>query len=52
MFGPRQILVVDDSLSVLKVTSRLLQINGHTVVTAKNGAIGLDMLKASAKDMI
>ena len=52
LFGPRQILVVDDSLSVLKVTSRLLQINGHTVVTAKNGAIGLDMLKASAKDMI
>ena len=52
MFGPRQILVVDDSLSILKVTSRLLKINGHTVVTASNGAIGLDMLKAAAKDMV
>jgi CheY-like chemotaxis protein len=52
MFGPRQILVVDDSLSILKVTSRLLKINGHTAITASNGAIGLDMLKAAAKDMV
>ena len=51
VFGPRQILVFDDSLSILKVTSRLLKINGHTAVTASNGAIGLDMLKAAAKDM-
>jgi signal transduction histidine kinase/CheY-like chemotaxis protein len=37
----RNILVVDDSLSVLKVTSRLLSINGHTVTTAPNGSAGL-----------
>ena len=42
---PRKILVIDDSLSVLKVTSRLLTMNGHTVVTAPNGAVGLEMLK-------
>lgn len=40
----RNILVVDDSLSVLKVTSRLLIINGHTVTTAPNGAAGLQTL--------
>ena len=44
---PRKILVIDDSPSVLKVTSRLLTMNGHTVVTASNGAVGLQMLKES-----
>ena len=41
----RSILVVDDSLTVLKVTSRLLRINGHTTRTAANGLLGLNMLK-------
>ena len=45
-----RILVVDDSISILKVTSRLLKMNGHTVETASNGSIGLDMLKAGYKD--
>lgn len=43
--GPRYILLVDDSLSILKVISRLLVLNGHTVETAANGSIGLSMLK-------
>ena len=42
---PKRILVVDDSLSILKVTSRLLKMNGHTVETASNGSIGLKRLK-------
>ena len=42
---PQNILVIDDSLSVLKVTSRLLKMSGHTVTTAPNGSIGLKMLK-------
>ena len=45
-----RILVVDDSISILKVTSRLLKMNGHTVETASNGSIGLDMLKAGYED--
>ena len=42
---PKRILIVDDSLSILKVTSRLLKMNGHTVETASNGSIGLKRLK-------
>jgi signal transduction histidine kinase/CheY-like chemotaxis protein len=47
LFQPRRVLIVDDSLSILKVTSRLLKINGHTATTAANGLIGLEMLKKS-----
>ena len=42
---PIRILIVDDSLSILKVTSRLLKMNGHSVETASNGSIGLKRLK-------
>ena len=40
-----RILLIDDSLTILKVTSRLLQINGHTVETASNGFLGLKRLE-------
>ena len=39
------ILLVDDSPSILRVVSRLLQMNGHIVKTASNGFIGLKILK-------
>ena len=42
---PRIILLIDDALSILKVTTRLLMMNGHSVKTASNGSIGLKMLK-------
>ena len=42
---PRRILLIDDSLSILKVVSRLLKLNGHTVDTASNGLLGLEKLK-------
>ena len=45
MIEPLRILVVDDSISVLKVTSRLLKMNGHSVETASNGHNGLERLK-------
>lgn len=41
----KHILLVDDSLSILKVIGRLLELNSHTVETAANGLIGLNMLK-------
>ena len=40
----RRILVVDDSLTILKVMSQLLKVNGHSTSTAANGSIGLKML--------
>ena len=49
---PMRVLVVDDSISILKVTSRLLMMNGHTVETASNGSIGLDMLKAGYENQL
>ena len=42
---PRVILLIDDAMSILKVTSRLLSMNGHSVKTAANGSIGLNILK-------
>mmetsp|Transcript_22336 Transcript_22336/g.21576 ORF Transcript_22336/g.21576 Transcript_22336/m.21576 type:complete len:843 (-) Transcript_22336:1181-3709(-) len=45
MLYPRRILLIDDSPSVLKVTSRLLKMNSHTVEIAIDGLIGLDRLK-------
>jgi signal transduction histidine kinase/CheY-like chemotaxis protein len=45
MVEPLRILVVDDSISVLKVTCRLLKMNGHSVETASNGHVGLERLK-------
>ena len=43
----RSILVIDDSLAILKVTARMLEMKGHTVETASNGHVGLRMLKES-----
>jgi CheY-like chemotaxis protein len=43
--SPMSILLVDDSLSILKVTSRTLKMKGHTVETAENGIDGLEKLK-------
>ena len=42
---PLKILLVDDSASILKVTSRLLRMQGHIVETAANGFQGLEKLK-------
>jgi PleD family two-component response regulator len=41
----KSILLIEDSPSVLRVTSRFLLMNGHTVVTAPNGCAGLEILK-------
>jgi hypothetical protein len=40
-----RILVVDDSISILSIITRFLTMNGHSVTTCENGAIGLDILK-------
>jgi chemosensory pili system protein ChpA (sensor histidine kinase/response regulator) len=42
--GPPLIMVVDDSLTVRKVTSRMLEREGYRVVTAKDGVDALEQL--------
>jgi chemosensory pili system protein ChpA (sensor histidine kinase/response regulator) len=46
------VMVVDDSLTVRKITSRMLTREGFEVVTAKDGVDGLQQLQDIAPDMI
>ncbi|MDA8328317.1 MAG: Hpt domain-containing protein [Betaproteobacteria bacterium] len=48
----RTIMVVDDSLTVRKITSRLLQREGYDVVTAKDGLDALQMLQQHKPDLM
>ena len=47
---PLRILLTDDAASILKVTKRFLEKNGHTVETAENGNQSLERLKARRDD--
>jgi chemosensory pili system protein ChpA (sensor histidine kinase/response regulator) len=49
---PPLIMVVDDSLTVRKITSRLLEREGYAVTTAKDGCDALEKLRASAPDAL
>ncbi len=40
------ILVVDDSLPILKMSSMMLRKQGHTIATAENGAEALQLMSA------
>ncbi|WP_045234169.1 response regulator, partial [Deinococcus pimensis] len=42
---PSRLLLVDDSLSVRRVVSRMLERAGYTVVTASDGEAALDVLR-------
>jgi two-component system, sensor histidine kinase len=44
------VLLVDDSMAILKMTSKALLREGFTVTTAENGSIALNILKERAKD--
>jgi chemosensory pili system protein ChpA (sensor histidine kinase/response regulator) len=46
------VMVVDDSITVRKVTTRLLERNGYKVVTAKDGVDALGMLQESVPDIM
>ncbi|MFU8924953.1 Hpt domain-containing protein [Acinetobacter puyangensis] len=48
----RTILVVDDSVTVRKVTSRLLERNGFDVVTAKDGVEAIEKLALITPDLM
>jgi chemosensory pili system protein ChpA (sensor histidine kinase/response regulator) len=45
---PPLVMVVDDSLTMRKITSRLLQREGYRVVTAKDGVEALELLQDEA----
>lgn len=49
---PQQILVVDDSVTVRKVTSRFLEREGYEVMTAKDGADALMILQDNIPDLM
>lgn len=46
------IMVVDDSVTVRKVTSRLLERNGYDVLTAKDGVDAVGLLQEHTPDVI
>jgi CheY-like chemotaxis protein len=47
-----KILVIDDDDLVLYTLSRILRGNGDTVITAKNGAQGLDAFRSERPDIV
>ena len=49
---PLLVLVVDDSVTVRKVTSRLLERNGMNVLTAKDGIDALAVLEEHSPDLM
>ena len=50
--GTKTIMVVDDSVTVRKVTSRVLEREGFTVVTAKDGIEATEMLAQAKPDLM
>jgi chemosensory pili system protein ChpA (sensor histidine kinase/response regulator) len=50
--GPPLVMIVDDSLTVRKITSRLLTREGFEVMTAKDGLDALQMLAERTPDVI
>ena len=46
------VLIAEDSIPILKMTERDLTLNGHRVVAAENGEVALNMMKASAYDIV
>jgi chemosensory pili system protein ChpA (sensor histidine kinase/response regulator) len=50
--GPPLVMIVDDSLTVRKITGRLLTREGFAVVTAKDGLDALQLLAERTPDAI
>ncbi len=46
------VMVVDDSITVRKVTSAMLKRNGMDVITAKNGLEAVELLETNVPDLI
>ena len=48
----RLVMIVDDSVTVRKVTSRLLERNGFDVITAKDGVDAIEQLESVKPDLM
>ena len=48
----KRILVIDDELRVLEVLREILKIEGYDVVTAKNGAEGIELFRQTSYDLV
>ena len=48
----RLVMIVDDSVTVRKVTSRLLERNGYDVITAKDGVDAIEQLENVKPDLM
>jgi len=48
----RLVMIVDDSVTVRKVTSRLLERQGYDVVTAKDGVDAIEQLENIKPDLM
>ena len=48
----RLVMIVDDSVTVRKVTSRLLERHGYEVMTAKDGVDAMEQLENSTPDLM
>eukprot|EP01038_Epipyxis_sp_PR26KG_P012396 gene12396-16626_t len=46
---PLNILIVDDSMTILKMTSMMLNRQGHKITTAENGSDALDILRQTLR---
>src|ERR1700694_5914282 len=50
--GPARLLVVDDNKVNRLLLTRSLELQGHTVASAENGRIALEMLRREAFDLL
>ncbi|MBT4159986.1 MAG: response regulator, partial [Gammaproteobacteria bacterium] len=48
----RKVMIVDDSVTVRKVTSRLMERQGYEVITAKDGVDAMEQLQEARPDVI
>lgn len=47
-----RIVVIDDEASIRQLAARVLEIAGHEVVTASDGAEGLEIISSDAQDLV
>ena len=50
--GPPLVMIVDDSLTVRKITSRMLAREGFAVITARDGIDAIEMLEENSPQVI
>lgn len=49
---PRKILVIDDDPNTIKILEKWLKTAGHQILSAFNGAVGLEVARQESPDLI